>query len=115
LITRRPENGLLGGLWEFPGGEIKNGEGAKKCIIREVNEKLGIYVLPIRPVKQIKHAYTHFSITLDAYCCDYVNGVPNAIGCNDWRWIGLEEISRFPFPKANHKLFDALIKEVATC
>ena len=115
LISKRRENGLLGGLWEFPGGKIKNGEGAKKCIIREVNEELGVSVRPGKFLKQIKHAYTHFSITLDAYHCDYVEGIPGAFGCADWKWIRLEQISQFPFPKANHKLFNSLRERESTC
>lgn len=114
LITQRPAAGLLGGLWEFPGGKIKNGEGAINCIIREVNEGLGIRVRPIRFVKQITRAYTHFSITLDAYHFDYIDGVPNTIGCIDWKWVGLEKISQFPFHKANHKLFGTLIQDATT-
>ena len=115
LISKRKENGLLGGLWEFPGGKIKNGEGAKKCIVREVNEELGVCVRPGKFLKQIKHAYTHFSITLDAYHCDYVDGIPGALGCADWRWIKLGQISQFPFPKANHKLFSSLVEDVSIC
>ena len=115
LITQRPERGLLGGLWEFPGGKIINGEGAKNCIIREVNEKLGICVRPIRFVKQIRHAYSHFSITLDAYHFDYINGTPKTIGYIDWRWVEMGEIFQLPFHRANHKLFDVLIKEATIC
>ena len=115
LLARRLENGLLGGLWEFPGGKIKSGEDAIKCIVREVNEKLGIRVQPVRFLKQIKHAYSHFSITLDAYHCDYKDGAPSAIGYSDWKWVGLEEISLFPLPKANHKLFDVLIGGGIAC
>ena len=115
LITRRPERGLLGGLWEFPGGKIINGEGAKNCILREANETLGIYVRPIGFVGQIRHAYSHFSITLDAYRFDYVSGTPKTVDCVDWRWVGVEEIFQLPFHKANHKLFDMLIKEAAIC
>ena len=104
-----------GGLWEFPGGKIKNGEDAKTCIIREVKEELGVLIRPVAFVKQIKHAYSHFSITLNAYHCNYVSGEPNAIGCSDWRWIKPEEVHQFPFPRANHKLFDSLIGREAVC
>ena len=58
LISKRKENGLLGGLWEFPGGKIQNGEDAKKCVIRKVNEKLGVRVRPVRLIKQIKQNST---------------------------------------------------------
>ena len=115
LISKRRENGLLGGLWEFPGGKIEKGESARECIIREVKEELGVLVQPTSFLKQIKHAYTHFSITMDAYHCDYLQGSPEAIGCDNWKWIAPQEISLLPFPKANHKLFDKIIIEESVC
>ena len=115
LISTRREGGLLGGLWEFPGGKIEEGESAENCIIREIKEELGVSVKPTTFLKQIKHAYTHFSITMDAYHCDYLQGTPQAIGCDNWKWIAPEEIRLLPFPKANHKLFDKIIAEEGVC
>lgn len=115
LISKRRENGLLGGLWEFPGGKIETGENAQECIIREIKEELGVQVQPTSLLKQIKHAYTHFSITMDAYHCDYLSGSPKALGCDGWKWINPEDIKRLPFPKANHKLFDKLFIEDGIC
>ena len=115
LISKRRENGLLGGLWEFPGGKIEKGENAQTCIIREVKEELGVLVQPTSFLKQIKHAYTHFSITMDAYHCDYLQGTPQSIGCDNWKWITPEEIRLLPFPKANHKLFDKIIVSESIC
>ena len=109
LISKRRENGLLGGLWEFPGGKIEPGESAENCIIREVQEELGVCVKPTFFLKQIKHAYTHFSITLDAYYCEFIGGKPQALGCLDWQWATTEQIQDLPFPKANHKLFDKVL------
>jgi A/G-specific adenine glycosylase len=108
LISKRKENGLLGGLWEFPCGKIRSDEDAKKCVIRNVNEKLGVRVRPGRLLKQIKHAYSHFSITMNAYHCDYVDGPPRALRCDDWQWIFPQQIADLPFSKANHKLFDQI-------
>ena len=105
----------MGGLWEFPGGKIEEGESAENCIIREIKEELGVHVKPTSFLKQIKHAYTHFSITVDAYNCDFLHGCPQPLGCDDWRWIGPDQIKTLPFPKANHKLFDKIIVEEGVC
>jgi A/G-specific adenine glycosylase len=115
LISKRQENGLLGGLWEFPGGKIEQGESPENCIIREVREELGVSVKPTSFLKQIKHAYTHFSITLDAYHCEFITGIPRALGCSDWRWVTAEQIQGLPFPKANHKLFDKVLPVQTQC
>ncbi len=39
LITRRKAEGLLGGLWEFPGGKVKKGESAEAASFREIKRK----------------------------------------------------------------------------
>jgi A/G-specific adenine glycosylase len=115
LISKRRESGLLGGLWEFPGGKIEGDESAENCILREIKEELGVHVRPTTFLKQIKHAYTHFSITMDAYNCEFLHGCPQPLGCDDWRWIRPEQIKTLPFPRANHKLFDKIIVEEGVC
>ncbi len=105
LVSRRPSKGLLGGLWEFPGGKIIPPETPQECVLREVREELGISVQVGDMIARIQHGYTHFSITLKSYHCRYVDGQPEATGCDEWRWISPSEISSLAFPGANHKFF----------
>ena len=42
LCAQRGSNGLLGGLWEFPGGKIEPGETPREALVREIAEELGI-------------------------------------------------------------------------
>ena len=44
LLAKRPEGKDLAGLWEFPGGKVKEGELPEAALIRELNEELGIQV-----------------------------------------------------------------------
>ncbi|MHC5826590.1 MAG: NUDIX domain-containing protein, partial [Nostoc sp.] len=44
LIDRRRPEGMMGGLWEFPGGKIEPGETISECIQREISEELGIVI-----------------------------------------------------------------------
>ncbi|MFN9176779.1 MAG: A/G-specific adenine glycosylase [Synechocystis sp.] len=111
LIDRRPSEGLLGGLWEFPGGKIEAGETAAECIVREVQEEIGIEVRVIRPLISLDHAYTHFRVTLQVYLCQYLSGEPQAIACEEVRWVTLQEMEQYPFPKANSKIIAALQAE----
>lgn len=110
LVTRRPSKGLLGGLWEFPGGKIEKGESPKECVVREIQEEVGLHVKAGNSVGVIRHAYTHFSIEMEGILCQYLKGKPKALGCDAWRWIRWDEISSLAFPKANHKLFPLLPK-----
>ena len=108
LITRRKAEGLLGGLWEFPGGKIKSGERAEETCTREIREETNLEVAVDSHLSTIKHAYTHFKIIMDVFCCRYISGKVKLDGPVDHRWISLDELDDYPFPKANHKFFPEL-------
>jgi len=101
LIAQRPLEGLLGGLWEFPGGKVKAGETLPECLRRELREELAIEVVIGEQVAAVRHAFTHFRITLYAFEARIVSGEPQAIGCVAWRWVTLPEMDAFAFGKAD--------------
>ncbi|WP_408605579.1 A/G-specific adenine glycosylase [Crocosphaera chwakensis] len=108
LIDRRPEKGLLGGLWEFPGGKIEPDETVEDCIKREIKEEIDIEIEVGENLVNLDHAYTHFKVTLYVHLCRYLTGEPKPIECEEIRWVSLEEIDQFPFPKANTKIIELL-------
>lgn len=108
LIDRRRPEGLLGGLWEFPGGKIEPGETIEECIKREIQEELDIEIEVGDRLITINHAYSHFSITLNVHHCRHLSGIPQPVECDEIRWVTLEEIDQFPFPKANTQIIAAL-------
>lgn len=108
LITRRKADGLLGGLWEFPGGKIQPGESAEAACIREIREEVNLKVRIESHLTRVKHAYTHFKIIMEVFCCRYVSGKVQLNGPTAHRWIGIEEYQNYPFPKANHKFIPLL-------
>jgi len=110
LIQRRPEKGLLGGLWEFPGGKQEPGEALEETARREIEEELGIEVQVRDKIITVPHAYTHFKITLHAFHCDYVSGTPEPKGCEAWQWVAPEALESFAFPTANKRVLAALKK-----
>jgi A/G-specific adenine glycosylase len=108
LIDRRRQEGLLGGLWEFPGGKIEPGETVEACIKREIQEELGIEIEVGDRLITIDHAYTHFRVTLNVHHCRHLSGDPQPIECDEICWVTLAEIDQFPFPKANVQIIQAL-------
>ena len=110
LITRRPEEGFLGGLWELPGGKKEENETIEQCIAREIREEVRVQVKVSEFFKRIKHAYSHFHIILDVYHCQWIKGDPECISCIDWCWADISQLRSFPFPRANKKIIDELYK-----
>ena len=108
LIDRRKQEGLLGGLWEFPGGKIEPGETVEACIGREIQEELGIEVAVGDRLCTVTHAYSHFKVTLNVHHCTHLSGEPQPIECDEVRWVTLDTLDEFPFPKANSHIIDAL-------
>lgn len=108
LIDRRRQEGLLGGLWEFPGGKIEPGETVEACIRREIQEELGIEVEVGDHLITIDHAYTHFQVTLNVHHCRHVAGEPQPIECDEVRWVTVDQLDQYPFPKANVTIIEAL-------
>jgi A/G-specific adenine glycosylase len=115
LITQRKMDGLLGGLWEFPGGKIRDGESPQEACVREIKEEVNLVVQPPNFLARVKHAYTHFRIIMEVFCCSYVSGRVRLDGPIDYRWIQLEELDHYPLPKANHKFIPKLREMVSDC
>lgn len=108
LIDRRRPEGLLGGLWEFPGGKVEPEESIEQCIRREIQEELGIEIEVGEHLITVDHTYTHFRVTLNVHHCRYLSGEPQPIECDEVRWVELADLDRFPFPKANLQIIAAL-------
>jgi len=108
LIQRRPDDAMLGGLWEFPGGKREEGESTEAACRRELQEELGISVETDGLFYTLKHAYSHFKITLYAYPCRIVDGTPTPEIDQPMRWVTVDELDDYAFPRANRKLIEEL-------
>jgi A/G-specific adenine glycosylase len=108
LIARRPEGGLLGGMWEFPGGKRKPEESLEECLRREICEELGVDIQVGTPFGIYEHAYTHFSITLHAFRCTLTNGEPQRLEHSDLRWVAPAEFVYYPMGKIDRQIADSL-------
>ncbi|MCO6449983.1 MAG: A/G-specific adenine glycosylase [Caldilineales bacterium] len=114
LIAQRPTDGMLGGLWEFPGGKVKNGESQVAALQRELSEELGIETEVGAHVISLDHAYTHFRITLHAYFARIRSGTPQSLGVADWRWVTADELDRFAFARTDRRIIEVLLAPTAS-
>lgn len=108
LITQRPLDGLLGGLWEFPGGKVEPGETLPDALRREISEELALEVEPGPFVIEIDHAFTHFRITVHAFHAAYTGGEPQRLAVADYRWVTLNDLEPFAFARTDRKIIDWL-------
>ena len=109
LIAQRPAQGLLGGLWEFPGGKLQQGEDLPTCLRREICEELGVQVEVGDLVGVYRHAYTHFKVTLHAFGCTLQDGEPQPIQAADIHWAAPNELSQYPMGKIDRLIARTLV------
>lgn len=108
LIARRPPQGLLGGLWEFPGGKVEPDEGLAAALRREIQEELGVEIEVGEKVGVFNHAYTHYKVTLHAFYCRLVSGEPRALEASELSWALPVELRAFPMGKIDRQIASLL-------
>ena len=112
LIDQRLEEGLLGGMWEFPGGKQEPGEPIEACIARELMEELGIVVSVGEALITLDHAYSHKKLQFVVHLCDWCSGDPKPLASQQVRWVRPEQLKDYPFPTANSRIIEALLERL---
>ncbi|HEU4338605.1 MAG TPA: A/G-specific adenine glycosylase [Planctomycetota bacterium] len=103
LVSKRAPEGLLGGLWEFPGGKRERGESYERTVKREFLEEVGLKVDVGDRLVTVPHRYSHFAVELHAYLCRWKRGKART-----GKWVKPEELDRLAFPAANRRILEAL-------
>lgn len=111
FIQRRRENDVWGGLWEFPGGCVEEGEAPEDTVVREFDEETGFAVRNVGHICTLQHGYTRFRVTLHCYFLKSVNGVgePTLTEASAYKWATPQELDAHAFPAGHRKLLDSLL------
>jgi A/G-specific adenine glycosylase len=104
LLAKRPSKGLLGGMWEFPGGKLEKEETLAVCLRREIMEELAVEIRVGAPFGVYRHAYTHFRITLHAFLCELLTGEPRPIAAAGLAWVSPNELEKYPMGKVDRQI-----------
>jgi len=106
LICQRPEGKQLAGLWEFPGGKVEPGETPEACLIRELQEELGISVTEacLAPFVFASHSYEDFHLMMPLYLCRRWSGVVTAREHSAMAWVKPSRMGDYPMPPADAPL-----------
>jgi A/G-specific adenine glycosylase len=108
LIDQRLQEGLLGGLWEFPGGKQEPGEPIEATIRRELQEELAIEVEVGEELVVLDHAYSHKRLRFVVHLCRWLLGDPRPLASQQVRWVMPADLDAYPFPAANARIIEAL-------
>lgn len=74
LVMQRSEKMSLPLKWEFPGGKIEEVETAEECIVREINEELGLEIMVTCNLSANEHDYGDITIELFPFVCKITGG-----------------------------------------
>ena len=108
LIALRPVQSHQGGLWEFPGGKVEEGESVEYALNREFEEELGVSVLACTELTQIRHEYSDKSVLLDVWRIEKYSGTPKGREGQVIEWRALSKLRAEDFPKANERIIRVL-------
>jgi 8-oxo-dGTP diphosphatase len=111
LLSKRPLDKQLGGLWEFPGGKVEQGERPEAALIRELKEELGIDVAEscLAPLTFASHAYEDFHLLMPLYVCRRWQGQASGAEGQELAWVRPLKLRDYPMPPADVPLIPHLI------
>ena len=106
LIAKRPVGKQLAGLWEFPGGKVEPGETPEACLIRELDEELGVTITHacLAPFVFASHAYESFHLLMPLYLCRRWEGFVTAREHDALAWVKPDKLADYPMPPADAPL-----------
>ncbi len=107
-LSRRPEHKHQGGLWEFPGGKVEEGEAVEQALARELDEELGMKAVRSQPFMTVRHRYPDLRVTLHFREVTAYTGEPHGREGQPVEWVPLQALSSRQFPAANQPVVTAL-------
>ena len=113
LITQRLQDKPLGGLWEFPGGKVEDGEVPEECLVREIQEEIGVDIDIIDIFSVVHHLYDHGSFLILVYDCTLAAGDINHLEVADHRWLYPDQIDCSVMLPADIPIVEKLVKMMA--
>lgn len=108
FIQQRHDNDIWGGLWEFPGGRLEEGESPEEALVREYLEETKFSVEICQKVTEITHFYTKYKVTLHCYRCRLAQEsmLPDLQAAQGYHWVKASHLDNFGFPAGHRKFIE---------
>ncbi len=104
LLVKRPQRGLLGGLWSFPGSALDEGDAPAARLRKGLREELGLKIVPGKELFRVEHGYSHFSITVRVFDGRLREAIPTPGGSVKFQWAGKKDLPRFALSRLERKI-----------
>ena len=88
-MQRRPERGLLAGMWELP--TLNRGQFRKG-----------------KPLVELRHTITNRRITLRVFNCEYKRALQNELPA-ELRWVSAARMTRLSLPAAHRRAIEQIL------
>jgi 8-oxo-dGTP diphosphatase len=108
LITRRSAGEKLAGLWEFPGGKVRDGETPQECLERELLEELGLTVRAGEIVAESEYRYEHGAFRILAMPTRILRGKIRLTVHDRFEWVPLADLLRYRLAPADIPIAEKL-------
>lgn len=110
FIQQRLPDDIWGGLWEFPGGRLEEGETPERAALREIEEETGWQMDALTPFSTVVHHYTRYRVTLHGFAgiLPPSAAAPRLTAASQYAWVSLAQLSDYPFPAGHRQLVRAL-------
>ena len=108
LMVKRPQRGLLGGLWSFPGSILDTGDAPAAKLRRALREEWGLKIVPGKELFRVEHGYSHFSITVQVFDGRLREAIQAPGSSVNFRWAGKSEFSRLALSRLEMKILKGL-------
>lgn len=114
LCAKRPKNGVLGDLWEFPGGKVEPGETLEEALHREIKEELSIHITIHEPFMSLVHEYPTHTVKVHTFLCEWASGEMTPMVHSDIRFVQMSELDELTWVAADDPVIEALKKKLGT-
>ncbi|MFC7393956.1 A/G-specific adenine glycosylase [Scopulibacillus cellulosilyticus] len=105
LIRKRPEQGLLANLWEFPMVPLESLQtDTNKAVQDYIKKNYDLSIQINNTEMSIQHTFTHLKWHLNLFT-GMIDKTPVKEG---GKWVSLKELEKFPFPVSHQKIVDKI-------